>query len=475
MLQNKKYKWVFVLMLALASCKMPKVLIKEANRDVPETFLGDTDTTNMGQIEWRTFFEDPYLQELIDSALARNQELNIINQELTIAKNEVQVRKGEYLPFVNLNAGGGVEKVGRYTSQGANDANTEILDGKEFPEPLGDVFVSANLSWELDIWKKLRNSKKSAMLRYLSSVEGKNFMVTNLVSEIAHAYYELVALDNQLDILKQNIKIQQDALEIIKQRKQAGKVTELAVKRFEAEVFKNQSNQYEIIQAIKITENKLNFLTGSFPKEIKRNSIGFIDLKIDTLSVGVPSQLLLNRPDVRQAELNIEASKLDIKVARASFYPSIGISAGVGFQAFNPQYLLQTPESMLYNLAGDLLAPLVNRNAIKAELKNANAEQIKAAYEYEQTLLNAYVEVLNQLYVANNLEKSYDLRKKQVNALTESIRISNNLFKSARADYMEVLLTQREALEAKMDLIETKQAQLSAMITLYQALGGGWK
>lgn len=313
------------------------------------------------------------------------------------------------------------------------------------------------------------------MLRYLSSVEGKNFMVTNLVSEIAHAYYELVALDNQLDILKQNIKIQQDALEIIKQRKQAGKVTELAVKRFEAEVFKNQSNQYEIIQAIKITENKLNFLTGSFPKEIKRNSIGFIDLKIDTLSVGVPSQLLLNRPDVRQAELNIEASKLDIKVARASFYPSIGISAGVGFQAFNPQYLLQTPESMLYNLAGDLLAPLVNRNAIKAELKNANAEQIKAAYEYEQTLLNAYVEVLNQLYVANNLEKSYDLRKKQVNALTESIRISNNLFKSARADYMEVLLTQREALEAKMDLIETKQAQLSAMITLYQALGGGWK
>lgn len=475
-LNNKINKaWFFLIMLIFTACNVPKVALKQPDGNLPNAYKDQTDTTNIAQINWRDFFDDPNLQVLIDSALSRNQELNIVNQELAIVKNEIQVRKGEYLPFVNLNAGGGVEKVGRFTSQGANDANTEIMDGKEFPEPLGDVFVSVNLSWELDVWKKLRNAKKSTVLKYLSSVEGRHFMVTNLVSEVAHTYYELVALDNQYDILQQNINIQKDVLKIVQQRKQAGKVTELAVKRFEAEVFKNQSQLYEIIQSIKETENKLYFLTGSYPSGIARNSAGFIDLPIDTLSAGVPSQLLLNRPDIRQAEYNIEAAKLDIKVARANFYPSIGISSGVGFQAFNPKYLLTTPESMLYNLAGEALAPLINRSAIKAELKSANSEQIKAVYTYEQTILNAYVEVLNQVNQADNLMKSYDMRKKQVDALNESIRISNNLFKSARADYMEVLLTQREALEAKIDLLETKRAQISAKINLYHALGGGWK
>jgi len=152
----------------------------------------------------------------------------------------------------------------------------------------------------------------------------------------------------------------------------------------------------------------------------------------------------------------------------------LGISAGIGYQAFNPSYLLRTPESMLYSLAGDLVAPLVNKNAIKATYLNANAKQIQAVYNYERTILNAYVEVANQLAKIGNLAKSYDLKAKQVQALTQSIEISNDLFKSARADYMEVLLTQRDALESKFELIETKMQQLNAVVNIYQALGGGW-
>jgi outer membrane protein TolC len=194
----------------------------------------------------------------------------------------------------------------------------------------------------------------------------------------------------------------------------------------------------------------------------------------DTIHAGIPSQLLANRPDIKQAELDLEAARLDVKVARARFYPSLGISASLGYQAFNPSYLLTTPESLIYSLAGDLTAPLINKNAIKATYYSANAKQVQAVYNYERAILNAYIEVANQLSKISNLEKSYDLKSKQVQTLTESITISNDLFKSSRADYMEVLMTQRDALESKFELIETKKEQMNALVNIYRALGGGW-
>jgi outer membrane protein TolC len=194
----------------------------------------------------------------------------------------------------------------------------------------------------------------------------------------------------------------------------------------------------------------------------------------DTIHAGIPSQLLQNRTDIRQAELELAAARLDIKVAKANFYPSLRITAGAGYQAFNPQFLMNTPQSMLYSLAGDLMAPLVNRNAIKAYYYSATSRQIQAVYNYERTILNAYIEVANQLSNIRNLERSYDLKARQVQALTQSIDISTRLFRSARADYMEVLLTQRDALESKFDLVETKMQQMNARVNIYQALGGGW-
>jgi outer membrane protein TolC len=205
-----------------------------------------------------------------------------------------------------------------------------------------------------------------------------------------------------------------------------------------------------------------------------RDAQGFNALLPRTIDAGLPSQLLSNRPDIRQAELDLMAARLDVNVAKANFYPSLGITAGVGLQAFSPTFLTKTPESIFYSLAGDLMAPLVNRNAIKATYYNANAKQIQAVYQYEQTILNAYIEVANQLSRITNLGKSYELKAKEVEALNESITISNNLFKSARADYMEVLMTQRDALESRFELIETKKEQLTAWVNVYQALGGGW-
>lgn len=463
-----------LLCFAFTSCKSLNVAIPEANTETPESYSSSNDTTNTAHVSWKEYFTDLYLTTLIDTALKNNQELNITLQEIEIARNEVRAKKGEYLPSVGLQAGAGLDKVGRYTRNGALEATTDIAPGKEFPEPLGDFMIGAMATWEVDIWHKLRNAKKSAVAKYLASVEGKNFMVTHLVAEIANTYYQLLALDNELEIVKQNIEIQENALRIVKMQKQSARVTELAVTRFEAQVLHTTGLQYSIQQEITELENEINFLLGRYPQPIARDSKSFIGSVPDTIYAGLPSQLLANRPDIMEAELELVAAKLDVKVAKAQFYPTFDISAGIGFQAFNPTYLIQSPQSLLYSLAGDLVAPLINRNGIKAAYYSANATQLQAVYNYERSILNAYIEVANQLAKIGNMEKSYDLKAKEVAALTESIRISNSLFTSARADYMEVLLTQRDALESRFELIEIKQQQMNAFVHMYQALGGGW-
>ncbi|MEZ0311383.1 MAG: TolC family protein [Myxococcota bacterium] len=448
---------------------------RQPNKAVPDSFGQTSDGGNSASAPWREFFDDPALIELVDLALKNNQELNIALQEITIANNEVLARSGEYMPRLGLEADAGVEKVGRYTSQGAGDDSTDIVPGRRVPAVLPNYFFGFRASWEIDIWKRLRNATKAAAFRYLASIEGRNFAVTSLVAEIGTLYYELMALDNQLDVLKENIALQTSALEVVRLEKQAARVTELAVKRFEAEVLKNQSRQFELQQQITEAENRMNFLVGRFPQPVRRSSAAFTELAPRVVSVGVPTELLENRPDVRQAELELRAAQLDVKVARALFYPSLSIDAAIGYNAFSVGRLVNTPASLAYGVSANILAPLLNRRAIKAAYYSANAKQMQAVLKYEKTVLAAYAETANQLAMIGNLGNSVQLRTQQVEKLVESIDISNVLFTSARADYLEVLTTRRDALESEMELIETKKRQLSAVVNVYQALGGGWR
>lgn len=458
--------------LWLGACKVPAISSKQENTTVPVSYTSSQDTSNMVKLPWREYFSDPNLVALIDTALQNNQELNMMLQEIEMSKNEIMQRKGKYKPFVNLRAGAAAVRAGKYTWDGFSEEDLKVNPEKG-PKYIGDFMVGTWFSWELDVWKKLRNATKSAAIKYSSAVEGRNFMVTNIIAEIAGSYYELMALDNQLEIVEQNISLQSNVLKIIKQQKEAAKVTQLAVNRFEAQLLNTQNLRYEIQQQIIETENRIRFLTGKYTSAIPRNAAQFATIPMEELKTGIPSQLLINRPDIRQAELNIAAAKLDVQVAKANFYPSFSIQAGLGFQAFNPLYLIR-PASILYNLAGDMVAPLVNKNAITAAYYNANVQQIQTVYQYEQTILNAYTEVLNQIAKAANFKASYEMKSKEVDILLQSVAISNNLFNSARADYMEVLLTQREALESKMQLIEIRMKQLSAKVNIYRALGGGW-
>lgn len=309
----------------------------------------------------------------------------------------------------------------------------------------------------------------------MASVEGKNFAITQLVSEVANDYFELMALDNELSILKQYIKTLQEAEKVSELQRVAGRATSLAVKRFDAEIAKNQSHRFIIEQKIVLTENHLNKILGRLPQPIERNSKNFQRIAMQEVATNIPAALLDNRPDVKQAVLRLEAAKLEVKSVKAEFYPSLNIDANLGYQSFNSKHFIGSPEALAYNVAGNLTAPLLNRNAIKADYFSANNRQIEAIYNYEKTFISAFSEASNQLAAVENLKASYAQKTEQSKKLAESLDIANVLFKAARMNYLESLLTRRDYLEAQLELVEVKQQQISAYINLYRALGGGWR
>lgn len=467
-------------MIVLSACVperqllRPNILVPECFRKVcPEQEEHSEKVEPL--VKWREYFEDATLISLIEEALTRNQELHIFLAELAISRNEVSAKRGAYLPRVEIGLEGELDKVGEFTREGVIEKSHDIEPEKEFPEPFGNLQVGLLADWEVDVWGKLRNAEKSAVMRYLATKEGQRLLTTNLVAEVAESYFELLAFDNQLEILQQNIDVQKNALRIVKLQQAGARVTTLALRRFEAQLYKTKSYQYEIQQKIVETENKINFLLGRYPQSIPRKSAQFQKLLPDVIKAGDPTELLKNRPDIRAAELELAAADLDVEVARAHFYPSLNLTGALGYSAHNGAKLFESPESVLYRLGAGLTAPFLNRKEITALYLNASEKQIQAVVTYEQKILRAFHEVVNYLSQIKNLRDNYRLKEKRVKSLSEAVTISNTLFDSARADYVEVLLTQREALESKFELIETRAQQLQAAVMVYRALGGGWQ
>jgi len=252
-------------------------------------------------------------------------------------------------------------------------------------------------------------------------------------------------------------------------------VTSLPVKRFEAEVLKTKGKKFQLQQRIVVTQNHLNTLMGRYPQTIARDSKNFQKMTLAKLSSSLPIKLLDNRPDVKRAALQLEAAKLNVDVARARFYPSLSIDGNAGYESFNSRHFESPITAGFYGIAANLSAPILNRKAIKADYFSANNRQVSAVYHYEQTMIEAYSDVINQLNSIKNFDSLFETKTKQVEALNQAIDVSNTLFKAARVDYVESLLTQRDALEAQIELAEVKQQQLSAYVNLYKALGGGWR
>lgn len=453
------------------------LLEKKPTFNVPKKYdtpqlQGSVSVDSAASISWRHFFSDPYLVSLIETALANNQEFNIAIQDIAIAGFEVKERQAEYLPKVALGAGASYIRPSENTLEGVLDKITE----REFYRyPNFNLNLGPSLSWEVDIWKKLRNAKEAARLRMVAQYESRNFLISRLVTEIARNYYELMALDTSLKILDENISIQEAAFKKMQLLKRYAKANQLAVNRFEAQLLNTKSQRFETTQKIVEKENRLRFLSGIYEEApILRHSDQFMAMPVDELQTGVPAQLLENRADIRQAGAAIKAAKLDLKSVKAQLYPNVTIRAGTGFAGFSPSLLFR-PQSLLYNAIGDITVPLINRKAILARIQTADAYQTQTVLTYEQTLLRAYTDVLNEVSNIKNMQQAFDKKKGEVVLLDESIVIANSLFKYAKATYVEVLLTQEEKLNAEKELVEVKMNLVGSRIDLYRALGGGWR
>jgi NodT family efflux transporter outer membrane factor (OMF) lipoprotein len=470
----------FTLALALVlanvgGCGTLNTELSIPEKTIPASYPDQKNAATIANINWRHYFDDPQLIRLIDTAIANNIDLQMTLQRIEVARSSIKLANGMLLPKVGLSVGGGVQKFGLYTMDGAGNASTYITPGRIVPENLTDIYLGLQASWEVDIWGKLRNQRRSAISNYLSTIEGTHFVISNLVAEVAVHYNELLALDNELDIIRQTLQKQQEALEVIKVQKEAGRANELAVQQFNAQLLNTKVLETQALQQITETENRINFLLGRYPQPVARNKEMLFQAVPEQIAAGLPSQLLANRPDVREAEYQIEASKFDVKAARAAFFPNFTITAALGFQAFNPEFLFQSPASLAYSLMGTLVAPLINRNALKAQFNTAKANQLTAMYNYQNTILKAYVEVANTLSNIRNLQKVHSLKEQQSRVLENSVEASGELYKTARATYLEVLIAQQSALLANLELIEAIKRQRLSTVTIYKALGGGWK
>lgn len=465
-----------VLVIFAFSCKLPQM--PAAAPDVsalPASYAGETPMANSAELDMKMFFVSPQLRALLDTVVKHNYDLKIAMQRMEWAKAHSRQAAGLLYPQLQAGAVPSLRRFGLYTMDGAGNISTDIETGKTVPVNLPDLYLGLQTSWEIDLWGKLKNRKKAALARLLASAEGKNFVLTNLVAETAAAYFDLLAEDEILRVLDQTIVLQEQATELVRVQKQAAVVNELAVQQFEAQLLSMRNMRVDVQQRIINAEVRINMLAGRFSNPIPRDS-GFYALNaLPRVSEGVPSQLLTNRPDIRQAEAELVAAHADLKAARAAFLPALNITGSLGVQAYRPALLFTLPESIAYGLFAGITGPLLNRANIKGEFGKASAMQQEAVFNYQKQLNRAFLEVYRDMRMMTSLEEMYEMKLQETSILASSVQVSSDLFRTGRANYLEVLIARQNTLRSNMELIHTRRNQFLTAVNLYKSLGGGWR
>jgi multidrug efflux system outer membrane protein len=462
---------VSVLITTIISCKVSKDI--ETPKDaLPENFRNASvsgDTTSIGDLEWKNFFTEKDIIQLIDSAVAKNNDLLIAQKNIEIAQYRFTQSKWGNVPQVNLGV----------TASTSNPSDNSFT-GKNLNQALGqnhinDFNAGATLSWEADIWGKIKNQKKGAFANYLQSEEVKKALQTTIVANVSKGYYNLLMLDAQLDIARQNLKLNDSTTNIIKLKYDAGQVTSLAIQQSEAQKLNSAQLIPLLEQNIEIQENALSVLTGSFPNSKQRTILlNAIEVK-NNASIGIPSSLVGRRPDVKSAELNLKIANANVGITKADLYPALRITAQGGVNSFETSTWFNIPASLFGTVAGGITQPLLNNKRLKTEYNIAIAEREKAVLNFRQSVLVAVSEVSNALVQVEKLEEQESFLQEKVKTLQQAIKNANLLFKNGMAEYLEVLTAQANLLQSELELADIKRAQLSANTELYRALGGGWR
>lgn len=468
----KTYINGFLLLLLLSACNVSKN-VETPKPALPDTFRNaavTSDTSSIADIQWKTFFTDPTLQTLIDSAIVRNYDMQIAVKNIEASQLLFKQVKWENVPAIALNVTANTQRPSDNSLTGLSLSQYDI--GTKHIE---DYSANLSLSWEADIWGKIRNQSKETLAAYLQTVEAKKAIQTNIVESVSQGYYNLLMLDVQLNIAKQNVELNDSTLRIIKLQYDAGQVTSLAVQQAQAQQLTAAQLVPQFEQNIAIQENALRILTGELPGNIERTA-NLDDIKFpETLSTGIPSALVSRRPDVKSAELELVAANAKVGITKAQMYPSLDITASGGVNSFMANNWFNIPASLFGTVGGSILQPIFQHKELKTQYQVAKVEREQSVLRFRQSVLNAVGEVSDALVKVEKLKAQQAIVANQVNTLNQATANANLLFKNGMANYLEVITAQSNVLQSQLQLATVKRDELNAISDLYRSLGGGWR
>lgn len=457
--------------ITISACKVTKDTVAPQPQ-LPTTFRSskaEDTTTSIAEIPWKNFFSDPALQRLIDSAIIKNYDMQLAIKNIEIADQLLRQSKWGYAPDVSL-------QVTASTIRPSNNS----LNGISLKQFLGtthieDYTAAVGVSWEADIWGKVRNQKGAALANYLQTAEAKKALQTRLVADIAQGYYNLLMLDAQMEVAKKNLALNDSTLRIIRLQFDAGQVTALGIQQAEAQRLTAAQLIPELNQYILIQENALSVLAGQLPDKKERTAALRDAVMPSTLSAGYPAAILRQRPDIKSSELQLVVANAQVGIAKANLYPALRITASGGINAFRVSNWFAMPASLFGSVAGAITQPILQKKQLQTQYNIAQLNREKTVIEFRQTVLNAVGEVSDALAQIEQLSSRYKVAADRVIILQTAVNNANQLFKNGLANYLEVITAQANLLQSELEVNSIKQQQLVAAVELYRALGGGWK
>jgi len=458
-----KFGLLGVVLLSLQSCFVAKdydqpEVVKEASYRTDEI---DQDSLNMANISWKEMFTDPVLQQYISRGLENNIDIRVAMQQILEAEAYMKQGKAGYYPTLGANATFSHQELSQ-NSQFGNMFST-----------LDQYQLSADLSWEADIWGKIRSHKRAFDARYLQSIAAHQAVKTRLISDIASTYFQLVTLDEQIAITKRTVTTRENSLETTEALKVAGNLTEVGVQQTKAQLYTAKAILIDLENEARLLENRLSILLGEAPMFIERSKLEEQTITTN-LQIGVPVQLLRNRPDVIAAEYNLINAFELTNVAKSNFYPSLTINATGGLQALESGDFLNA-NSLFANIIGGIAQPIFNGRAIRTEYEVSQAEQEQARLDFRQAILTASKEVSDAMYSYDAASNKIEVKQQEFQAYELATNYSEELLNNGLVNYLEVLRARENALNSSLDLANAKYNQLKSIVDLYEALGGGWK
>ena len=467
-MKNRALKYIVPIAFSLIILNSCAVVNK--NYQAPATAFSEqykdsnvTDSTTIASLKWEEIITDPILQELIREGLENNLDLKIALENINQAQASLMQAKLSFLPSLEGTAQISKSK----TSQAAlNFGNIEGINLNT------DSYLGQLSSWEIDVWGKLKSSKRSALASFLQTEAAARAIQTQLISDIAVSYYNLLALDEQLAIAQQTLQNRIGDQETMKYLNRSAIVDGAAVVQSEASRYEIEASIPDIELSIQQGENALSILLGRSPGSIERSSLTEQKAYSD-LQIGLPASLLRNRPDIQEAELTFRSAFEDVNVAKSYFYPSLTITANGGLSSLSLTGFFDN--SIFYNLIGGLTQPIFAKGENKARLKINESLQQQAFYDYKATWLEAGEEISNALFLYNKAKEKQEARANQISALEKSVEFTEALLEySSSTNYTDVLTTKNNLLSAQLNGVSDKLQELQAVVQLYRALGGGW-